>query len=102
MLEWQILKNFLVQSPGYSVFNTIQLSNPAASGFKGGKLLPIDLNDLNSTGMGESTWRYCSYLWFWWSKGPGIPTMTYDGLTLPPIDLVNYAIPNKDNFQSEL
>jgi hypothetical protein len=75
---------------------------PGRVGFKNGQLLVKDPSDPDSTGKGDSTWTYCSYMWFWWSNTVGVPRMTYDGLTGAPIDILNKAFPNKDNYQSEL
>ena len=102
VLEWQLLKNFLVQSPLKSPFVTTTRSNPAALGFKGEKLLPKDPSNPNSEGEGRATWAYCSYVWFWWSRTKGIPLMTYEGLTGSPVDILNKAFPNKENYVSEL
>lgn len=92
VLEWQILKKFLVDSPTISSLGTAQRPNPAAPEFKGGKLLAKDSTDPNST------WKYCSYMWFWWN----VQRLTYDGLTGLPIDIINKAFPNKDKHAAEL
>jgi hypothetical protein len=91
VLEWQILKKFLEDSPKIPRLDAIRLPIPAASGFKKGKLGVYDPED---------RWKYCSYMWFWWSNAA--PPMTYHGLRGYPIDILNKAIPNKENYQSEL
>jgi hypothetical protein len=100
-LEWQILKKFMEDSPNMLPFKKAERSNPAASGFKNGQLMADDPSNPDPTREGDSSWQFCSYMWFWWSREAG-QLMTYDGLTDYPINILNKAFPNKDNYRSEL
>ena len=102
VLERQLLRSFLIKSPSISPLSTVQRSNPVAAGFEGGALLPQDPSDPNSKGQGDSTWTYCSYMWFWWSEEAGVPQLTYDGLTGAPLHLLDKAFPNRLNHVAEL
>jgi chitinase len=102
VLEWQILKDFLLKSPKMSPLIAAKRPNPAAAGLKGGRLLAKDPNDPKSKGESTPEWMYCSYMCFWWSRYVAPEMITYDGLTDYPIYIVNKAFPNKDKHVSEL
>lgn len=54
VLEWHIRKSLLTRSPSLSPLSTTQRLNPAAAGFKKGKLLARDPRDPNSPREGDS------------------------------------------------
>jgi hypothetical protein len=88
ILEWRLLQDFWRDSEDLNVGVNLQRDNPVSPNFGAAPSQPI--------------WRYCEYLWFWWTQ----TRFTYPIQGTPAegtaVALLTYAIPNKDFFYDEL